>query len=421
MSVLKKLIGKGAALRDTLLSSPLLSYEAFVESIHGRDRNLVLDAPELDRRLVAALEWLARAQDRGNDRGFARGYGLVRIRHFGMKGWQPSYPETTGYIIPTFFLAAHVLDRPDLRERAVAAADWEVEIQLSSGAVQGGVVGEESAPSPSTFNTGQVLFGWLSAYLETREVRFREAAVRACDFLVSVQGSDDEWHATDSLFARHASTLYNARTAWALAEAGVLLDVERYRASALRYLRRVEEAQHRNGWLPRCCLSDPVRPLLHTLAYTYRGLVEAGRLLEEDGLFEAGRRGAEALARQVAADGWMAGRFNDDWSGAVPWSCLTGQAQMANIWLRLERSLDDRSWRSVAEQSLTFVASTQRLTGPGGVRGGIKGSFPASGGYGRYEVLNWATKFFADGLLRLKMNRATGEEREPATRLAVLA
>lgn len=415
-------VKKGSVLGDTLRTLPLLSSEVVLELIRGREKGLTLDSGELDRRLSEALGWLTRAQDQGEDRGFARGYSFGRGGHFGGPGWQPSYPETTGYIIPTFLWAARLLDRPDLRERALAAADWEIDIQLPSGAVRGGVLGQE--PSPSTFNTGQVLFGWLSAHIETGDSRYQEAMVRACDFLAAAQGDDDEWQAADSRYARDASTLYNARTAWALAEVGVHLQVERYRDSATRYLRTVEKAQRSNGWLPRCCLYDPLNPLLHTLAYAYRGLVEAGRLLEEPGFLEAGRRGAEALARTVADDGRMPGRYREDWRGAVYYSCLTGQAQMANIWLRLERFLDDESWRAPAERALTFVASTQRIEGPDGIRGGIKGSYPVSGVYGRYEILNWATKFFADGLLRLKINRA-GESADgaadPPTRLVALA
>jgi len=397
-------VKRGSVLGDTLRTLPLLTPEAVRDLIRGREKGLSLDSMELDTRLSEALGWLARAQDQGDDRGFARGYGFGRGGYFKGPGWQPSYPETTGYIIPTFLWASRHLDRPDLRERALAAADWEIDIQLPSGAVRGGVLGEEA--SPSTFNTGQVLFGWLSAWLETEDPRYRDALIRAGDFLVSSQGDDDEWRVADSRYARDTSTLYNARTAWALAEVGVALEIEAYRDSALRYLRKAVQAQHRNGWLPRCCLYDPLHPLLHTLAYTYRGLVEAGRLLDEPGFFEAGRRGAEALARTVADDGWMPGRFGEDWSGAVYYSCLTGQAQMANIWLRLERFLDDEFWRSPAERALTFVASTQRLQGPDGIRGGIKGSYPTSGVYGRYEILNWATKFFADGLLRLKISRS---------------
>jgi len=50
---------------------------------------------------------------------------------------------------------------------------------------------------------------------------------------------------------------------------------------------------------------------------------------------------------------------------------------------------------------LRFVKSTQNRTCPDpGVRGGIKGSSPLGGEYGPYQILNWATKFFVDALLR---------------------
>src|SRR5215469_18944415 len=112
--------------------------------------------------LRSALEWLCRAQDATDSAGFARGYSLVRHEQFGIRGWQAAYPETTGYIIPTLFLAAHHLAWPELAVRAIRAAQWEIEVQLPSGAVQGGVTGEP--PTPAIFNTGQVMFGWLAAY-----------------------------------------------------------------------------------------------------------------------------------------------------------------------------------------------------------------------------------------------------------------
>ena len=36
------------------------------------------------------------------------------------------------------------------------------------------------------------------------------------------------------------------------------------------------------------------------------------------------------------------------------------------------------------------------VDGPDDVRGGVKGSFPVNGEYGRLEYLNWAPKFFVD-------------------------
>ena len=51
----------------------------------------------------AAVQWLCRAQDVSGDGGVARSYSLVYNPFFKRRGWTPSYPETTGYIIPTFF------------------------------------------------------------------------------------------------------------------------------------------------------------------------------------------------------------------------------------------------------------------------------------------------------------------------------
>ena len=53
--------------------------------------------PGAEPVLHALLEWLSLAQDRSAsaDGGVARTFDLLR-------GWETSYPETTGYIVPTF-------------------------------------------------------------------------------------------------------------------------------------------------------------------------------------------------------------------------------------------------------------------------------------------------------------------------------
>jgi hypothetical protein len=275
--------------------------------------------------------------------------------------------------------------------------------------VQGGVIGQPV--SPSVFNTGQVLFGWLSTYEQTGDERFAEAARRAGGFLSEVLESDGHWRTGNSQFARSDATLYNTRTAWGLAEAGVRLEEPAFVDAAARNLSAVARLQHPNGWYPYCCLTDSERPLLHTIAYTTRGLLEGGRVLQDDKLIRHAALAAEQLAGKVAPNGWMAGRYNDDWSDAVPWSCLTGQAQMANIWLRLFAITGEAKWLEPVAPVLAFLKSTQnRGSGTPGIRGGIRGSYPIAGDYGRYEILNWATKFFADALFRDQMARQGLEE-----------
>ena len=84
--------------------------------------------------------------------------------------------------------------------------------------------------------------------------------------------------------------------------------------------------------------------------------------------------------------------------------CLTGSCQLAAVFFRLalidEAGGKAAQYRSAAERLLTFVMGTQNLvTEAPGLRGGVKGSYPVDGDYGRYQLLNWAAKFFVDALL----------------------
>jgi len=357
------------------------------------------------------MDWVVRAQDATPDDGIARGYSVLYSPYFRGRGWQPSYPETTGYLIPTLFEAATELGRPELADRALRAADWEIAIQLPNGAVQGGVIGE--GRTPAIFNTGQVMFGWLAAFEVSGSARYADALGRAGHYLVTAMNARGEFGEGESNFARKDATLYNARVTWALAEAGKALSEPAFTEAARRHLRMVVARQHPNGWFPDCCLTDPQRPLLHTIAYTIRGLLEGGRVLEDEAIHAAGVRAAAALLPLVRADGWLPGRFTPDWAGAATWSCLTGEVQMANNWMRLHVLTGESRWLEPVPRILEFVKRTQnRTSADAGLRGGIKGSAPMSGDYGRHEVLNWATKYFMDALMRHdQILRGTAAER----------
>src|SRR6266571_693734 len=416
-SLVARLLASVEGQRRRIRAHPLLNPTALVERSREWLGGHPAD-PEHEPHLVAAIAWLVRAHDATPDGGISRAYSLTWHPYFQRGGWQPSYPETTGYIIPTLYAAARRLGLAELVARAEAAARWEIEIQLSTGAVRGGVIG--ALESPAVFNTGQVLLGWLAAFEESGQGCFADAARRAARYLVATLDPDGHWRSDSSRFARADATLYNTRTAWALAEAGARLDDRRFTAAAARSLRAAAALQAENGWLPHCCLTDPERPLLHTLAYAIRGLLEGGRLLADPTLVRAAERAATALVEAVRADGWMPGRYRADWSAAVHWSCLTGQAQMANNWIRLAEITGDSKWLEPVAVVLTFLKRTQnRHSREPGVRGGIKGSWPVGGGYGTYEVLNWATKFFADALMRHEAIQTDG--RGAAATVSVLA
>jgi hypothetical protein len=349
--------------------------------------------------LAATMEWLCRAHDAAAGGGVARSYSLcVRLAH-GRRGWLAAYPETTGYIIPTFLDYAALDGREEFRRRAIRMAEWEIEVQMESGAVQAGDV--SFPPSPAVFNTGQVLFGWCRAFTETGDSCFQKAALRAADFMLDMQDPDGAWRRGGSQRTRQQGVhAYDARSAWGLLEVHRITGDARYRDAAVRNLDFVLTCQAPNGWFANACLSDNERPLLHTVAYTMEGLLEGGARLGVARYVEGAGRAASALVARLRPDGSLAGRFDREWRPMARWSCLTGEAQTAVVCLRLFQLTGDSSYREAAQQLITHLKTTHDLRARDpGVRGGMKGSHPIWGPYHSYEYPNWAAKFFADALL----------------------
>jgi len=192
---------------------------------------------------------------------------------------------------------------------------------------------------------------------------------------------------------------YDTHVAWALAEAAEVEGPQAYLDAALANVTWAVRLQRENGWIAQCCLTDPARPLTHTLGYALRGVLEVYRISRDPALLEAGRKTADGILTALRPDGFLPGRLAPDWRGSVRWACLTGSAQIAHCWLLLYQYTADVRYREAAYSVNHFLRRTVRIDGPAGIRGGVKGSFPVDGGYGTFEYLNWAAKFFIDAQL----------------------
>jgi hypothetical protein len=369
------------------------------------------DASDLDRprHLAEAIGWLKRAQDAGNDRGVS--YGVL----FG-EDFDVSYPETTGYICSTFVEQEGLTGDTDLLKRAIEMGDWEISIQLPDGAVMGGKF--NTAPTPAVFNTGMVLLGWAALISRTGEARFRQAAARACDWLLSVQESDGRWVRGNSQYAEPGGTLYNVMAAWGMCEAGVALGEDRYIQGAIRNAEYCVSRQHQNGWLPDCCLSNVEEPLLHTLAYSMQGLLGIGRLARRDDFIAAARKLADVEIRIMGADGFLPGRQREDFSAASEWCCLTGSAQTSAVWSQLFQLTGAEKYRTAVGVVNRYLMARHDIRNPNPrLRGGLPGSWPVWGAYGRLQILNWATKFLVDALT---LESLISSDTAPLSRAATL-
>jgi Prenyltransferase and squalene oxidase repeat len=348
--------------------------------------------PGIDRAIDEAIGWLCRAQDRSasHDGGVARHFSLIH-------GWSNSYPETTGYIIPTLLACADLRNDDGLRLRAKRMLDWLVAIQLPSGGFQGGTIGATPV-APVTFNTGQILMG-LAHGVRVFGDRYRPAMRAAADWLIDTQDADGCWRRHASPFAQPGEKTYETHVAWGLLEASRIEPGSKYADAALTNVGWALRQQRDNGWFEQCCLSDPTQPLTHTLGYVLRGVVEAYRYTRDRALLDASRRTADGLLTALRADGSLPGRLDSSWRGTVEWACLTGSVQIAHCWLMLHQDTGEARYKDAASAANRFVRRTIRTDGPEDTRGGVKGSFPVDGDYGKYEYLNWACKFFIDSNL----------------------
>jgi hypothetical protein len=349
----------------------------------------------LEAHLAAAGEWILRAQKATPDHGVAHSYDLK------LRKWLASYPETTGYIIPTLYDYARHFGVPAYAKAAYLMAQWEVSVQLPDGGVRAGTMDAEII-APTIFNTGQVLFGLARAATESGDEQLREALKRAADWLVAAQDADGAWRRFGSPFTSTKMATYNTRSAFGLVRAFEVIQDPEYLEAAQRNVSFALSTAHDNGWLPGNDLSHNLKEkaLTHTLAYSIRGILEVGVAVGKQQYIDAALKMAKALAASQDDNGALAGYYDLDWKPTSRWSCITGNAQMAINWFRLAKLADEPALRDNARAANKFNMAMQDLDSPDpGVRGGIKGSHPIDGDYMRWRYPNWAAKFFMDALM----------------------
>ncbi len=255
-----------------------------------RERDRRRRTVPVEGTLRAIADWLARAQDATGDGGISWGYSL---RH----GWMASYPETTGYIVPTLLRLAARLDDAALIDRAERAIRFLEPLQLPDGGFPGARV-DENRTEPSVFNTGQIVNGLVAWHRHSGEADALDRAVRAGDWLVSVQDDDGAWrrHIYNGL-----AVTYTAHAACWLAELGAAAGTDRHLAAAERHADWVLAQQDPGtGWFDRAGFTaedhGARRSVTHTIAYVLAGLLDIGEIVGRDDI-------GTAVARARSTDG----------------------------------------------------------------------------------------------------------------------
>ena len=355
----------------------------------GRSSLRMAAARQISRKRAAdrAMKWLCLAQDRAEGGGVSTAYDL-------RYGWQPGFPETTGYIAPTFFDYHEITGDENYRQRAIRMLEWLVTVQADDGSIHGIISGAEH---PLIFDTGQVLFGFVRGYQETKNETFLRCARSAGDWLISVQDEDGKWSRFEFRGMLHT---YNTRVAWALMELYQITQDFKYRKSAEQNIQWAIKQQRDNGWFDHNIM-EPGEPVFtHAIAYSTRGILECGTLLKEEWLIQAATKTANALLKLVRKDGSFPGSFIPEWKPTTRSVCLTGTAQTALIWLRLHEITGSALYLKAATHGIDYLIGHQERSWIfQAIDGAVAGSTPIQGNYLPFKYLNWAAKFFVDAIL----------------------
>ncbi|MFN4079460.1 MAG: hypothetical protein ACK4NS_01045 [Saprospiraceae bacterium] len=355
------------------------------------DSPLLPPSPELTRRALLAAGWLERSVAATGGKGSSHSFSPFW-------GWAGAYPETSGYLIETFFALADRLGLSQFRACAFATADWLLSQQMADGSFPGLLAG---SGRPSAFNTAQILFGLLraadAAAQSAPAARYLHSAERALLWLKAQFEPDYSWRR--HTYARGYSPTYHVRALWPMAEAAQRLGdaqaLEMARKALALYLTRAQS----DGYPLHAGFRPAQAPFTHTLAYAAEGFWHCGVLLGEPRGQEAAVRILDALRRCVERDGRLAGRYGPGWLPDLRFACLTGEAQLSLMWRRVGLVLGREDFLRLADASLGRCIAWQHAGRIPGMRGALPGSAPIWGPYLRFRYPNWGVKFLTDALL----------------------
>ena len=327
------------------------------------------------------------------DGGVAGRYQLGR-------GWTSSYPETTGYIVPTFLALSRALPQAGFRQRAERAVQFLLSVQLPEGGFPGLEIAD-NRETPSVFNTAQILHGLTAWHRETGYEEVRIAAERAVQWLLGLQDPD-------GAFRRYAyedrASTYSAYLACRLAEWGDYAADRGALAAASRHLDWTLAHRRPNDWIALAGFDEEQHQtdeaFTHTIAYTLAGILSTAETLGHSDSITAVAAAAGRLARRLELSRFLPGLVGGDWRGRGRYACLTGNCQMALIWFRLHGLSRNMRLVNAALKAIDLVKLAQPMRNPNpGLFGGIPGSDPVHGSYIEGAVPNWAAKYFIDALL----------------------
>lgn len=222
-----------------------------------------------------------------------------------------------------------------------------------------------------------------------------------------MQQADGSWSGPAAY--QNVAHTYYSMVAWALAELSERAadDHQDYRdhelglsygLAAERNLDWVLSHFRPSGWIDGINLRGHPN-YLHFIAYVLQGALECGILRRRSDAVEAVAKSSWVLLRKFETNKFLPGAYEPDFKNGQRFTCLTGNAQMSCVWLRLFEVTDDLRYFNAALKMNEMLKQLVPARGLRGIAGGVSGSYPVWGRYQPFRYISWGCKFLVDALL----------------------
>jgi malonyl-CoA O-methyltransferase len=264
-----------------------------------------------------------------------------------------SYPEVTGYLIPTLLSYGE-------QEFAVRLTRWLIGVQRKDGSFT------SADGHPHVFDTGQALRGLLAAFKFMPEAF--EAGRRTAEYLHSRMKNrglngfeiDPIWVRRYSKSIPFSSHLY-------------LLPPMLKAAALFQNAEWKSEVENSIDYYVNSPESLRPSTLTHFLAYELEALIDLGKINIALPLLTR-------FSQTQSEDGSVLGKPN------VTWVCTPGLAQLAVCWYKTGQP-------EPADRAMNWLAGHQTQSG------GFRGSYGENADYFQNVEICWAVKFYLDAAL----------------------
>ena len=356
--------------------------------------------------LLRSIDWIKNAQDAFPDGGISRAYNL-HGENFksNPSGWQLSYPETSGYILPSLIKANNFLADENLNNRIYQLGDFLMQMS-KEGKVKGGSLNK--IENYSVFDTGQVLRGLIEYFKISKNENILQNIKECADFICNSEIEKSGRFSSNNL-AKNSIKYINNDTvnvyiALPLAQVSEFFNDVKYKDLSKRIMNYTITRQNQNGYFENADFYSKENTLTHNIGYIVEGLIETSLYFSDEANFNKVNFTLNKLSEIVDKNKDLISRYDNNWKPVGKEICITGSAQIAISLLKSSNFKKNSNFEKNAIKITERLKEYQNnyIENFGGGIGAMWGSWPISGSYQPFESINWANKFFID-LLNLKI------------------